>query len=180
MARPFSVVLAAFEMALAINFLLSLVYRGEQSSILCEPDGTGAPVFPCLRGFSWSAPSGVRESSRKLQIGTTVEFPQSVETELADPGGLQLSAGSPDLLLDRISNEGEAAGIHIPLVGGPGQASQQLLPIERLAAAVALDHFETLGDGPLRGGEAMAARGAFAAPADGAVRGPAGLEGLGG
>jgi hypothetical protein len=109
-----------------------------------------------------------------------VELAQSIETELADPLGAQLAAGGPDLLLDNIGNEGEAAGIHVALMGGAGQASQQLLPIERLPAAIALDHFETLRDGPLIGGNAMAAGAALAPPADGAIRHPAGLEGLGG
>lgn len=65
-------------------------------------------------------------------------------------------------------------------MGGPGQASQQLLPIERLPAAIALDHDETFRDGALIGGEAMAARSALAPAADGAVRDAAGLEGAGG
>src|SRR6476469_2309535 len=146
MTRPFSVVVAALEVALAISFLLSLCFRGEQSSILRESDGIGASLLSCLRGFSRRAPSGVRESSRKLQIGPAVELAQSIETDLADPLGAQVAAGGPDLLLDNISNRGEAAGIHVALMGGPGQASQQLLPIERLPATVALDHFETLRD----------------------------------
>jgi hypothetical protein len=180
MTRPFSVVLAALEVALAISFLLSLVSRGEQNSILGESDGNGAAQVRYLRGFSRSAPRGIRESSRKLQVGPVVEFSQAFETELTDPRRAELSAGSPDLLLDNISNEGEAAGIHVALMSGAGQASQQLLPIERLPGAIALDHLKTLGDGPLIGGEAVSARGALAAPADGAVRDAARLEGLGG
>src|SRR4051794_28985175 len=180
MTRPFSIVLAALEVALAISFLLSLCFRGEQSSILRESDGTGASLLPCLRGFSRRAPSRVRESSRKLQIGPAVEFAQSIETELADSLGAQLAAGVPDLLLDNIGDEGEAARIHVALVGRPGQASQQLPAIEQLPAAIALDHFETLRDGPLIGGDAMAAGAALAPPADGAIPPLAGLEGLGG
>jgi hypothetical protein len=168
------------EVALAISFLLSLVFRGEQSSILRESDGTGAALVRYLRGFSRCAPSRIRESSRKLQIGPAVEFLKSIETELADPGGAELASGSPDLLLDNISNEGEAAGIHVALMGRPGQASQQLLPIERLPAAIALDHYEMLGDGPLIGREAVAARAALAPAAHSAVRDAPGLEGLGG
>jgi hypothetical protein len=118
--------------ALAISFLLSLVYRGEQSSILRESDGTGAALVRYLRGFSRRAPSGVGKSSRKLQIGTVVELSQSVETELADPRGVDLSAVVAELPLDTVNDEREAAGIHVALVGRPGEAPQQLLPIERL------------------------------------------------
>ena len=65
----------------------------------------------------------------------------------------------------RTSTERVAAGMPagegaFALVSGAGQASQQLLAIERLPAAVALDHLETLRDGPLVGGEAVAASGA--------------------
>src|SRR5262245_11867273 len=52
MTRPFSVVLAALEVALAINSLLSLGFRGEHRSILGAPDGTEPQLLPCLRGFS--------------------------------------------------------------------------------------------------------------------------------
>src|SRR5204862_3573202 len=84
------------------------------------------------------------------------------------------------LLLDGIGNEGETARIHVALVSGPGQAAQELLPIEGLTMAVALDHLHPLGHRPLVGGEAMAALGALAAPASGAVGDATGLEGLGG
>jgi hypothetical protein len=168
------------EVALAIRFLLSLVSRGEQSSILCAPDGTGASLVRYLRGFSRCAPSGIRESSRKLQIGPAVDFSQSVETELADSGGRQLAALVPQLALDTIDDEGEAAGVDVALVAGPVEAPEQLVSIEGLAAAVALDHLEDLRDRALVGGEAMPARSTLTSPADGAVWDPAGLEGPGG
>jgi hypothetical protein len=56
----------------------------------------------------------------------------------------------------------------------------ELLAIEGLAAAVALDHLECFRHGALVGGEAVAAGGALAAAADSAVRDAAGLKGLGG
>src|SRR3954453_639576 len=108
MTRPFSVVLAALEVALAISVLLSLVYRGEQSSILRESDGTGAPLVRSLRGFSRRAPGGIRQSSRKLQIGPAVDLRQSVEAELADPSGIQLAPRPAQLLLHDIRDEREA------------------------------------------------------------------------
>jgi hypothetical protein len=56
----------------------------------------------------------------------------------------------------------------------------ELLAIERLAAAVALDHLDRLRDGALVGREPVPAGGALAAAADGAVRDAAGLKDLGG
>jgi len=178
MTSPFSVVLDAFEVALAISFLLSLVYRGEQRSILGQSDGTGGPLVRSLRGFSRCAPSGVRESSRKLQIGAAVEFLQAVETEPADPLGRELAAVVTHLTFNTVNEEAELAGIQLPLVGGSVETAEQLLAVEGLAAAVALDHFEGLRNGALVGGEAVAARAALAPPANGAIGDAAGLEGL--
>ena len=42
MTRPFSVVIAALEVALGISFLLSLGFWGEHRSILRASDGTGS------------------------------------------------------------------------------------------------------------------------------------------
>src|SRR5258705_13051271 len=92
MTRPFSVVVPALEVALAISCLLSLCFWGELRSILCAPDGTGALLLPCLRGFSRFAPSDIRESSRKLQVGAAVELLQSFETELGYSRRAQLSS----------------------------------------------------------------------------------------
>jgi hypothetical protein len=61
-----------------------------------------------------------------------VDLSQSVETELADSLGTQLSAPVADLLLDDIDNQGEAAGIHLALVAGPVEAAEQLVSIEGL------------------------------------------------
>lgn len=87
MTRPFSVVIGAFEVALGISFLLSLGFRGEHRSILRRSDGTEDPLVRYLRGFSRDAPSGVRESSRKLQVGAAVELLQPLEAEVADAPG---------------------------------------------------------------------------------------------
>src|SRR4051794_19850170 len=178
MTRPFSVVMAALEVALGISFLLSLGFWGEHRSILRPSDRTGPSLVRYLRGFSRRAPSPVRQSSRKLQIGAVVEFLQPVEAELGDPCGLKLAAGVADLPLHNIGNEGEAAGIDVALVAGPVEAAEQLLAIEGLAMAVPVDDDERLWDRPLVGGEAVAAGRALAAAAGGAVGDPAGLEGL--
>src|SRR3954466_15766931 len=105
MTRPFSVVFAALEVALGISFLLSLGHWGEHRSILRSPDGTGAPLVRYLRGFSRCAPSGIRQSSRKLQIGPAVGVAEPVEAELRDPTGLELPTGAADLSLDTVNEE---------------------------------------------------------------------------
>jgi hypothetical protein len=123
---------------------------------------------------------GVRESSRKLEIGAAVQLSQAVQAELADAGCTQLSALLAELLLDDFDDEGEATRVHVALVGGSGQAAKELLPIEGLAGAVPLDHLEDLRNGALIGGEAMPAFGALTAPANGSVGDATGLEGPGG
>src|SRR3954447_9223969 len=167
MTRPFSVVFAALEVALGISFLLSLGFWGEHRSILRAPDGTRAPLVRYLRGFSRWPPSRVRQSSRKLQIGPAIDLLQSVETELADPGGGQLAAGVPELPFDPVDEEPELSRVELAFVGGAVEAPEQLLAVERLAMAVALDHPQRLRDRPLVGGEAVSARGALAAAAKG-------------
>jgi hypothetical protein len=109
-----------------------------------------------------------------------VELSQSVETEIADSLRAQLPTVVTELPLNAINDEGEAAGVDVSFVAGPVEAAEQLLSIERLAGAVALDHLERLGDGTLIGGEAVAAACALAAAADGSVRHAPGLERLGG
>src|SRR5215211_897309 len=143
MTRPFSVV-RPFEVALAISCLLSSGLWGEPRSILRAPDRTRGQVVPCLRGFSRERHSPLRQSSRKLQIGAAVELAQAVEAELGDSGGWQLACRVADLSLNTISNEGEAAGVDVAFMAGPGEAAKQLLTIERLPGPVPLDHRELL------------------------------------
>jgi hypothetical protein len=110
-----------------------------------------------------------------------VEFPQSLQTELADPGGAQLAAGVADLTLNPVNEEAELPRIKLALVGGAIEAPEQLRAIERLAVPIALDHLQRLRDGPLVGGEAMTTLRALApAPKSGATLGLAGLEDGGG
>src|SRR3954453_20249708 len=149
MTRPFSVVIAALEVAFGISFLLSLGHWGEHRSILRSPDGTGAPLVRYLRGFSRCAPSGIRQSSRKLQIGPAVELAEPVEAELADAGRAQLSPRVADLSFNPIDEDSELPGIELALVGGAVEAAQELVPVEGLAGAVALEHREGIGDGAL-------------------------------
>src|SRR4051794_28378114 len=178
MTRPFSVVIAALEVAFGISFLLSLGFWGEHWSILRGPDRTMGPLVRYLRGFSRSAPSGIRQSSRKLQIGPAVDFLQSDETELGDARGRYLAAVLPRLAFNTVNEEGELPRVELPLVGRAVEAAEQLVPIERLAVSVALDDLQALRDRPLVGGEAMAAGRAFTAPANHPIRDAAGLEGL--
>ena len=73
----------------------------------------------------------------------------------------------------------ELVGADRPPAGRPGEPAQELLAVEALAPAVALDHVHARLLGALVGGEALAAAGALAAPAHG-VRGRAGVDHLGG
>jgi hypothetical protein len=167
--------------AFGISFLLSLGFWGEHRSILRPSDGIEAPLIRYLRAFSRCAPSGIRQSSRKLLIGAVVELRQSIETELDDPGGREFAAAVARLALDPVDDLIEAPRIDIALVGCADQGAAELLAIERLAMAVALDDFQDLWDGPLIGREAMAARGALTpAPNRVTLRGSPGLEGPGG
>jgi hypothetical protein len=177
MTRPFSVVIGALEVAFGISFLLSLGYWGEHRSILRRPDGTEDRLVRYLRGFSRCTPSGIRQSSRKLQIGAAVDLLQSVKTELADPRSAQPSAGVPGLMLDPVDDLIESPGIDVALVRGANERAEELLVIERLDLSVPLDHLEDFRDGALVGREAMTARAALAAtPKRGAGVGLAGLE----
>jgi hypothetical protein len=109
-----------------------------------------------------------------------IEPAQTVEAELADPGGAELSAVLSQLSFDPLDQEAELPRVHVPLVARAVEAGEELVAIERLVRAVALDHPGDLRDRPLVGGEAMAAGAALTAPAYGAVRYAAGLQGSGG
>jgi hypothetical protein len=180
MTRPFSGGIAAFEVAFGISFLLSVGYRGEQSSILRRSDRTDGPLVRYLRAFSRFAPSGIRQSSRKLLIGAVIELGQSIETELGDPGGHDLASGPPCFALNPVDDSLQPPGIDVALVRGPDQGAAELPAVERLAVAVPLDHLDGLGDSALVGGEAVPARRALTTPAKGATIGSARLERLAG
>jgi hypothetical protein len=106
-----------------------------------------------------------------------VEVSKTVEAELRDPSRAQLATRLAGLPLDAVDEERELPRIDIPLVGGAVEAGEELVAIEGLAAAVALDHLERLRDRAFVGGEAVTAGAAFAAPADSAIGDPPGLEG---
>jgi hypothetical protein len=179
MTRPFSVVPAAFEAALAIVFLLSLGLWGEHCSILRAPDGNRAAASSVFAGISWIRRGGVRESSRKLQIGAAIEPGEALEAELPDSLGRDL-AHPLRLGLDPLHDRLQLARVDVPLVGGANQAGAELVAVEGAAPAIPLDHLERVGDGALIGGEAMAALGALPAAPHGAVRDSPGFERVGG
>ena len=149
--------------------------------MVCAPDGTRQPACSVFAGISWNDSGPIRESSRKLQIGAAIELPQSLEAELADPLRLDLALSAQCGFLDPVGDRLQLARIHVALVGSAHQTAEQLLAVERLTLSVPLDHDDLIGDGPLEGGEAVAAAGALAAAAkSGAVLGVAGLQGPGG
>ena len=78
-----------------------------------------------------------------------------------------------DVLLDLIHNALDIGHGNGALGAGQTDALQQLVPVERLAATIALDDQQRLGD-LLVGGKTFAAGLAFATPAD-AVAGRAGI-----
>jgi hypothetical protein len=176
MTRPFSVVPAAFEAALAIVFLLSLGLWGEHCSILRAPDGNRAAACSVFAGISWFRRDGVRESSRKLQVGAAIEPSETLEAELADSLGRDL-AHPLRFGLDAFHDRLELSRVDVPLVGSTNQAAAELVAVEGSAPAIPLDHHERVGNGALIGGEAVAARRALpAAPQRGAALGLPGLE----
>ena len=95
-----------------------------------------------------------------------VEPAQPLEAELGNPLGAELASRLPRLGLDPLDDRLEVARIDVALVGGADQAAKELGSIEWLPVAVALDHFECLGNCPLIGGEAMATATALTAAPD--------------
>jgi hypothetical protein len=86
-----------------------------------------------------------------------VDFLQAPETELADPLGRQLAAGVADLSFNTINEETELSRVELALVSRSVETAEQLVAIEGLALAIALDHLERLRNGALVGGEAVSA-----------------------
>jgi hypothetical protein len=135
--------------------------------MVCAPDGIRQPACSVFAGISWNDSGPVRESSRKLQIGAVVELPQSLEAELDDPLGAQLAALAMCGLFDSGDEGLESAGIEVPLVSRADQRAEELVAVEGLAVAIALDHHGRLRDRALEGREAVAALRALAAAAKG-------------
>src|SRR5687767_3972952 len=98
-----------------------------------------------------------------------VECREPALGEIADLARLDLRAAPPHRRRDRLRQVLQLLRAHGPLVGCPLEPSQELPAVESLAAAVALaDCHVALG--AFVGGEAVAARLAFAAAADGVAR----------
>ncbi len=89
--------------------------------------------------------------------------------EIADPARLDLGAAPPHRRRDRLRQRLQLLRAHGPLVGCPLKPSQELLAVESLAAAVALEDGHA-GLRALVGGEAVAAALALATAADGVAR----------
>src|ERR687895_2646181 len=89
--------------------------------------------------------------------------------EIADLTRLDLGAAPPHRRRDRLRQRLQLLRADGPLVGGPLEPSQELLGVESLAAAVALEDGHA-GLSTLVGGEAVAAALAFATAADGVAR----------
>ena len=159
MTRPFSVVIAAFEVAFGISFLLSLGFWGEHRSILRR--------FGRNRGSANSLFAGIFMKSSERR---PAEFPQTADrrrgrSSPAPRGRARRSARrsarrrrrAPRARPGRRSRPSRR-GSTSRLWDARIERAEELLAIEGLAMAVALDDLEALRDGPLVGGEAMAAR----------------------
>src|SRR3954452_6487374 len=103
---------------------------------------------------------------RELNGRDGVEHGEPTLREIADLARLDLRPAPPHRRRDRLRQFHQLLRAHGPLVGGPLEPSQELLAVESLAAAVALEN----GDvrlSALIGGEAVATAAAFATAADG-------------
>jgi hypothetical protein len=96
-----------------------------------------------------------------------VEPAETVEADLADSLGAELTAGAAALVLYPADDQLEVARIDVALVGGPDQTPAELRPVEGLTLAAALDHLKGLGLAALEAGEAPPALAALAAPPNG-------------
>lgn len=116
----------------------------------------------------------------EADVGDAIEVPQTAERELSDPRGLELATGRFDLRGDAVDDGLDARGLNRSLVRRPQQPSQQLLAVERIAAAVALSHVQLTTLVSLERREATTAILAGAATPDGgAVRRLATLQDTG-
>src|SRR3954470_13980192 len=103
---------------------------------------------------------------RELDRGDRVEHGEGALREVADLAGLDLRTAPPHRRRDRLRQLHQLLRTHGPLVGGPLEPSQELLAVESLATAVALENRD-VGLSALVCGEAVAAVAAFATAADG-------------
>src|SRR6185436_8530214 len=103
----------------------------------------------------------------EADVGDLVELLPTVHHELADRARGNLALGVVlHHLLDLVADRRERLRRHRALLARPMQADHELLPVERLAPAVFLDHeVRDLLD-PLVRGEPPSAREALAPPPD--------------
>ena len=145
--------------------------------LLLEPDGTGGSIASwsspgsgsslkrLTTASSWSRSARFRytEANWIALTGSTRASPRSARSPMREA-----STSAPPR---RASSEIQAptasswSGADRPSAGRPRETAQQLLAVEALAPAVALDHVEPRLLGALVGREALAAGGALAAPA---------------
>lgn len=112
---------------------------------------------------------------REHDGGYAVQPRESAKCELAHPFGWDLAAMAPDFLLDRGDDLVELFLLDGPFGRRSLEPTEELVAVERLALSIALDHVHTNRLGPLVGREALVARFALPAPADG-VSGLAGIH----
>ena len=141
----------------------------ERPMLLFAPDGTGRLdcelIFARKRVVLEASDHGlelvevgeVAVDRGELDRAHGIHAREAALGEVADPLGLCLAAAAACLLHDPRRDLLELVGADRPPAGRPGEPAQQLLAIEALAPAVALDHLELRLLGALVGGEALAA-----------------------
>ncbi len=103
----------------------------------------------------------------KAHVGHLIEAGERIHDQLADQGGRNLAfPGGFQAPNDAVDDPLDPLHLHRPLAQGDGHGAQQFVAVEGLALAVGLDHGQLTQLDPLEGGEAGAAIGALAPPAD--------------
>src|SRR3954469_589767 len=94
---------------------------------------------------------------REQHAADRVELGEAAQRQLPEEGGVDLGPGAADTRGDRVGELLELLLRHRALVRRSHEPAQQLLAVELLAPAVALEHGHGCRLGALVGGEALAA-----------------------
>src|SRR3954466_498458 len=127
--------------------------------------GEGVLLVAADDGLELVEVAEIAVDRRELDRGDRVDHGQPALREVADLTGLYLRPAPPHRRRDRLRQLHQLLRAHGPLVGCPLEPSQELLAVESLATAVALEN-RHVGLSALVGGEAVAAVAAFATTAD--------------